>query len=1838
MKQKLTLLLIALVTTMGAWADDGTVVATMSDLVTGAGFNNAKTVKENSIYSCSYNTYIGAINNSAVTSAYEGSGFVTIAMWIWGNSASGCLFSYGDQGTGVKYYINGTTVKTTTKGVKDFDSTDLESSRIVANQWNLIAFTIPAIGGTWNTNNARYYATATDANFWTKQSGTVMNTPASDGKKCAIGSGNQGNAREAFNGIIANVTVIQSTNLLNNSRIAALVGSAPSSPVWCKPAMGGRTWTWNTTNNKYDSSDGTTATTTPGRADSKGPVYRFSSVGTVSATSDANTDTSDKGGTWVLGTQQNPSNVSVNIGRWAGSIDVETWQVANITYSQQLKNTEPSFCSSVWVDGDLTFGSLSSYNIDGGGDHQRWYIGENGIIHSSFTSVSKNSKEWNFQIVVANDPQVGETDTRIVHTRTRKVMTWGADIHSNIDNVKVFHKGDDGTLTEKNTTNDTNFEVTYDANGMYVTYTCKGYFNTNDPNYTYTYSSGVGTSESRVYINHNGGTVNLTGAEETHYLTGSNTATQTTVNFDGTTVNYSNELGIGSATYNIHNTSVTTPKFITSQGGAGRSAVVNLTGNTVITVTGDSNVDTNQSSIMIGHWNGSSNLTLSGTAQIVAADAQLLVGKTSNTQTITLNGTSNITAKGINVSSGASGTNTLNLNGGSLTLGDVGITSYSTSRSIAVNVNENSTITSTAETMPISQPITVASGKTLTIDGNETAAVTLTSTLTNNGTIILKDAALGGSQRITTGGVFTIKDLIGNELTAGSNNYALVGSGTLNFEGTCDLTKKSDGTTSNDYARIGYGSDAQINIKEDANVTARAIFNSQTNDGSNNATIIVESGATLTTTEEIRSVGTTNNGTISTTKFYGPVTLGDGTTNLSDATPFNGGAVTVSGDATLNLTATTATLNQAITVDADKTLDIDGKTNTVVLTGAVTNNGTINFKNATLTANLDDRSLTNYTFTSCTATVQFVETGTEYAAGGFTITDIPSGVTVKVKKYGTTEYVTETPVDGTVTIAHSVEVSGTAAWLDYTFNETTLATNQPATPIGNVPNRGNAGSGHTLTIDNSQTSAVSYNADGTFKVRYTPYRGMTWPENYTVAVSGNFPDVENGCLVAFGTKSGNYLALIRGANSNEIKLVKGQGNNTYTNIQTMAAENATAAAHLVVFTKQGNVFKVYCDGVNVATTTYDQTLGGGLQVGSIHGGYANTGVVSVMDNSLTDDQKNAVFCNAIRVYDYIISDTQMEALKSDFPYVSQGGNYTRTISEDADLDAEDAWYNVGEETNTNLPTNKVVEEVTYYPDIVITTTAASTLTVDANMDSRNIEFKGTNTLTIVSDGTHSISIKGSVTVNSPISVQYGGADLSAVPVSIGESGSIEFDFSEYDFSGVTTSTDYPVTGNTSDYGGKVTGVYPSDDYHTYSLAFNSTTNSYYLTVGPTVKLKQEMAIDLVKPYYNEGKVGTAIGRYTIKLGETSYANMKDFGDAVTAWLSLGDCVEPTITLNTPSAGFYRLKNVATNGYLRTITATNDYTSTVRGVKADGTATEASTVIKLELYNSQLYMYNQGYEFGWTTTDGTYSSGGVGYARDSAYDKYVNWFPSNITAGGRIAFAICLGNGTGDYASYLTKGIYTADTSDDTVIAGTDYTANAAQWIVEEATSVTVSLNSDGADSPTYYATFCAPFSYTVSTSGVTAYTLEESGDWLIPTAVEGEVAAGTPVLLKGTSASATLTIGTGYQNTNPLGTTALTGTYLAKTIDGATDYVLGIDGGVVGFYHWDSNNLAANRAYVDTPAGVKGFVLKFDDDPDAIKTLFDSPLKGENIYNLAGQRISKMQKGINIVNGKKILK
>ncbi|MBR1594299.1 MAG: hypothetical protein IJ659_05950 [Alloprevotella sp.] len=158
-----------------------------------------------------------------------------------------------------------------------------------------------------------------------------------------------------------------------------------------------------------------------------------------------------------------------------------------------------------------------------------------------------------------------------------------------------------------------------------------------------------------------------------------------------------------------------------------------------------------------------------------------------------------------------------------------------------------------------------------------------------NGTT-LDGVILSGTERITTSDTVNIKNLAGNNLNDTNHLYAFVGSGTINFYGTSDLTKKSDGTDCNS-ANIGYGSSATIIIKAGANVTAGVVLNSSTL--ANNAPITVEESATLTT------VGSTHadNGTL---LIYSTNLTNNGTVNLN-ADGRNSNVSELSGSGTLNV-------------------------------------------------------------------------------------------------------------------------------------------------------------------------------------------------------------------------------------------------------------------------------------------------------------------------------------------------------------------------------------------------------------------------------------------------------------------------------------------------------------------------------------------------------------------------------------------------------------------------------------------------------------------------------------------------------------------------------------------------------------------------------------------------------------------------------------------------------------------------------------------------------------------------------------------------------------------------
>jgi len=200
-----------------------------------------------------------------------------------------------------------------------------------------------------------------------------------------------------------------------------------------------------------------------------------------------------------------------------------------------------------------------------------------------------------------------------------------------------------------------------------------------------------------------------------------------------------------------------------------------------------------------------------------------------------------------------------------------------------------------------------------------------------------------------------------------------------------------------------------------------------------------------------------------------------------------------------------------------------------------------------------------------------------------------------------------------------------------------------------------------------------------------------------------------------------------------------------------------------------------------------------------------------------------------------------------------------------------------------------------------------------------------------------------------------------------------------------------------------------------------------------------------------------------------------------------------------------------------------------------------------------------------------------------------------------------------------------------------------------------------------YATLYIPDADIAVPAGVTAYTAEiavgekegKQYQYLALAELAGTIPAGNAVILKGTAgiyefaASAGETVPDGafkihedvVDGSNalvkawaaPIAGNVLKGA--AEDIEAAGKYVLAKVDGKVCFYLATSGTIKAGKAYLDIASDVKAFYFGFDE-ATGIEMVNGqwSTANGQSIYNLAGQRLQKMQRGINITAGKKILK
>lgn len=194
-------------------------------------------------------------------------------------------------------------------------------------------------------------------------------------------------------------------------------------------------------------------------------------------------------------------------------------------------------------------------------------------------------------------------------------------------------------------------------------------------------------------------------------------------------------------------------------------------------------------------------------------------------------------------------------------------------------------------------------------------------------------------------------------------------------------------------------------------------------------------------------------------------------------------------------------------------------------------------------------------------------------------------------------------------------------------------------------------------------------------------------------------------------------------------------------------------------------------------------------------------------------------------------------------------------------------------------------------------------------------------------------------------------------------------------------------------------------------------------------------------------------------------------------------------------------------------------------------------------------------------------------------------------------------------------------------APSDFTATSASY--------TTTINASAGA-----ATLCLPFAATIP-DGVTAYTLTyTSGDYATATPVETTIPANTPVLING-SGEVTFTGTSAAIDADATNTSgALTGVFAAGYVP-ANSYVLQKQDENVGFYKVaDANTITVKpfRAYLTAQGAGAKIRINFQDESSAINAVEnDRAADKAEIFNMAGQRVNNMTRGLYIVNGKKVL-
>lgn len=330
----------------------------------------------------------------------------------------------------------------------------------------------------------------------------------------------------------------------------------------------------------------------------------------------------------------------------------------------------------------------------------------------------------------------------------------------------------------------------------------------------------------------------------------------------------------------------------------------------------------------------------------------------------------------------------------------------------------------------------------------------------------------------------------------------------------------------------------------------------------------------------------------------------------------------------------------------------------------------------------------------------------------------------------------------------------------------------------------------------------------------------------------------------------------------------------------------------------------------------------------------------------------------------------------------------------------------------------------------------------------------------------------------------------------------------------------------------------------------------------------------------------------------------------------------TITV-TPEDGTQSVSTVSAAGYnyngLGTRIESEKY-CTITGVKVEYAPTTSPYIATIDVVNATSEGASGTIEVVYNKVDNTDAEVVVVDGEGNAVD----WLSATLDADKNIAYTIAANTTISERTAYIVVSV--------------DDLSSPAITVTQEK-PYTVKVGKIG------YTTYVAPADIAFP-EGLTAFIVFEQNGSSVKLSDRTSVPAGTAVVLKSEDAMSSdngieyvLSITKNPEDVTDNLLKACTEAFIPSAAN--TIYCLANKSKGVGFYPVATTvTIPVGRAYLEITAGeVKSFYGFFEDEATSIQTIDNGQQTTDDaVYNLAGHRIQTMQKGINIVNGKKILK